>query len=301
MTFDQDRTVAVCPLIFDGREEFACPGPALAGDLSSRARLDVLEAVLGHVDDLAAANAARRVAFRGTPLAPRVSMYNELLRFGFLDVSLPTQVIKLADEATMWRGIRHGHQADIRKGQRVLKVRVVTADNYSPDLFETYVTLHRKAAGRVTRPRRTFDLMAEWISAGAAALFVAEYDGRPAGTDYVNLYKDGAYYSSAANDPNLPKLPIGHVLQWEILKWLAARGIKRYEVGIQSFTPSLHQEVTQKEADISRFKRGFGGETVVMPVAEKFYDPTYFAKVQTNRVELYAKHLREQGRSVPKT
>lgn len=295
--------LGICPLIVeefgDDEREFSfgggpCPGPALRSGLSARQREQVLDHVLAHLDDLAASERARRVTFRRTPLA-RSSVdggctVDTLLTRGFLDVSLATRVVDLSgrDEASLWRDIRHGHRYDIRRGERSLSVRVVDRSGFHPAMFRSYVELHRRAAGRVTRSARTFDLMAEWIQQDLGALFLSLDGDRVIGSAYVILYKDGAFYASAANEPEWEGIPSGHLLQWSILRWLLSRGVRRYELGLQVEAPMLHLDVTPKDTAISHFKRGFGGLTVPLVVLERFYSPAFFRREQATRADRYA-------------
>ena len=300
---DGGRVLGICPLIVeefgDDEREFSfgggpCPGPALQAGLSSRHREQVLDRLLSHLDGLAASERVRRATLRRTPLANSFASsgctVDALLTRGFLDVSLATRVVDLSgrDEASLWRDIRHGHRYDIRRGERSLSVRIVDRSGFHPAMFRSYVDLHRRAAGRVTRSVRTFDLMAEWIQKDLGALFLSLDGDRVIGSAYVILYKDGAFYASAANEPAWEGIPSGHLLQWSILRWLRSRGVRRYELGLQVGAPQLHLHVTPKDTAISLFKRGFGGLTVPLVVVERFYSPAFFRREQAARAHRYA-------------
>jgi len=45
---------------------------------------------------------------------------------------------------------------------------------------------------------------------------------------------------------------------------------------------------TEKEIDIARFKRGFGGFTVPLFRAEKYYDKKYFLKTYQDRINKFS-------------
>jgi hypothetical protein len=271
-----------------------CPAPALADGLDPKATDEILEVIVSHVVDVARRAGARRVTFRRTPLARRATVVESepLLRHGFIDVSLASHVIDLAGrtEQDLWREVRHGHRYDIRRGQRDLSVSVCHGDAFDAATFERYVDLHRRAAGRVTRPRKTFDLMARWIRDGAAALFMASRANETVGSALVLLHGDGAFYASAANDPGSRDVPAGHVLQWSIIRWLRERGVRRYDLGLRSFDLP-HALASEKERAISLFKRGFGGRTVPLVVVERYLDADFYRREMAARAERYASVL----------
>lgn len=298
---DGDRVLAICPVAsedVDGGRELLygggpCPAPALAERLTTRERGGVLDLIVARVDAIAAAEAARRWIVKRTPLSRSAVAIgiDPLTHRGFIDVSLSTRVVELRGrgEAALWRDVRHGHRYDIRRGEKALDVVVVDREHFQPAIFEGYVDLHRRAAGRVTRPRRTFDLMAEWITEDRAALFVASDAGRMVSAAYVIVHSGSAFYASAANDPEWTGIPGGHLLQWRILRWLLQRGTLRYELGLQTDAVLLHAGTTDKERAIARFKRGFGGLTVPLVLLERYYSEPLFRQEMDRRVERYAR------------
>jgi len=63
---------------------------------------------------------------------------------------------------------------------------------------------------------------------------------------------------------------------------------KFYELGWQYYSPTLSNFPTEKEIDIARFKRGFGGFTVPLFRAEKYYDKKYFLKTYQDRINKFS-------------
>jgi hypothetical protein len=300
---DAGRPVALVPLMVEkldgeGGQRFsfggdACWSPVLvAGTEPSRARVALREA-LQHVDDLAADHDVDSVALRLSPLGNGFDDHlSEFLvataRAGYADVSLCSQVIDLDDRPEGLRvAMSKGHRADITRGRRTLETAVVTGADAAAD-FSAYRAMHALAAGRVTRPPATFDLMETWLATGGAALARATKDGEPVGFSYLLLHGAGAYYASAANHPDHGQDPIGHVLHAAAIGWLRERGIRRYEVGLQQFGPLPHDAPSAKDLGISRFKRGFGGRTVPLPVREKWYSADAYLRTVTARNGRYA-------------
>ncbi len=302
---------AICPLILetynrDGNSvrEFsfggdAVPAPALTGNLSEKTRKRVLQRIFAHIDELARQFDVARASFRMSPLAesfwdattPRPS---PLLKLGFSDISLTTQVIELSSaEQHLLQGIRKGHRADITRAAKLLQATVLDKDSVTPEAFERYRMLHHKAAGRVTRPLSTFQMMHAWIRDGLAILSVASLNNKDVGFALVSLYKGGAYYSSSCEDPEHTDLPIGHILQWRAVQWLKQHSIRRYEIGLQFYSSQPHAIVSEKESKISFFKRGFGGLPVPFWRGEKFYDQQYCLTTLRARAEKFSATIGE--------
>lgn len=307
---------AVCPLVLETSQgpagevrQFSyggdtVPAPAFAATLSVKIRKATRRALFHQIDQLAIANRVQRVSFRAAPLAPCFwrsdhPLPNPLLREGFSDVSLLTQVVDLAKpKEQLFREIRNDHRNDIKRAEKVLSVSIFDNSNITSDQFERYRLLHHKAAGRTTRPRSTFEMMHRWIQEGLAALSCASLNGKDVGFALISVYKDGAYYSSSCNDPEFNDLPIGHLLQWRTMNWLKARGIRYYETGLQQYASQPHALASRKDWNISNFKRGFGGVTVPYFRAEKFYDEDFCRHVLEERAASYSRTLSNSGLSL---
>jgi len=306
----ENRVLAVCPLILEtivetkvipGHRvrEFAYgggpgPAPALANGLSERVRKAVLGAIRDELDARAHRLGVGRASFRASP--PALASWragppppHPLMRLGFLDISLATQLIDLSrSEGDLLDRMRKGHRCDVKRSQQLLQTEAYDATNITPEIFDRYRRLHHRAAGRVTRSPATFEMMERWIKNGVAVLFVTRRDGGTVGCALVSIYKDGAYYSSGCEDPDCGNLPVGHALQWAAMRWMKTHGIVRYEIGIQPYGMQPHSLFSEKELNISLFKRGFGGTTVTLWVGEKFYSCDYYRAVTRERIEKFA-------------
>jgi len=119
-----------------------------------------------------------------------------------------------------------------------------------------------------------------------AILGGASYQGKHVAFDLINIYKDGAFYSSASDDPDAETdVPTSHVMQWRVINWLKENGFRIYEIGLQQFGAQLYDSPSEKDKAISFFKRGFGGLTVPVFSGEKFYSREFLSKVLSNRTE----------------
>jgi hypothetical protein len=307
------QIAAICPLVLetycepDGEvRQFsyggdAVPAPAFAEGLSADARKAARKAIFQQIDELAASHGVHRVSIRGAPLAPHFwrsdrPLANPLLLEGYSDISSLTQVIDLAvPYDRLWRELRNDHRRNIKRAEKILSILIFDASNITSDQFERYRLLHRKAAGRTTRPRSTFDMMYRWIREGLALLSCATLDGRDVGFTLTCTYKDGAYYGSGCNDPEFNDLPIGHLLHWRTMNWLRDHHIRYYETGLQQYASQPHSIISRKDWNIAYFKRGFGGFTVPYWRVEKFYDEDFCRRVLEERAALYARTVSNSG------
>jgi hypothetical protein len=304
VVIENKQILAACPLIIEHREshgvpvkEFtyngeACPLPALQTGLSEKKRKKVLDFVFTAVDGLAESLSISRAAFRYNILSASyykapATRFNGLLRYGYLETNLYTQSISLeTDSGDLFKEMRSGHRQSVNKAVDSMSFAVYDEQNISLPVFTTYQKLHEKAAGKKTRSQDTFNLMCRLIEQGNAKLCRAEIEGNTVGFALVFVYKGGALYASACNDPDHRRLPIGHGIQWNVIRDLQACGVERYDVGLQVW-PQFHYIPSEKEGEISSFKRGFGGETLPVFSGEKFYDEDYMRILYAGRLQRY--------------
>jgi hypothetical protein len=234
--------------------------PAVRADLDPSARAAVLDTCLAQLELIAERSAHGRLLLQLSPLVPHfpdraLEFGAATTRRGYRDASLTTRVIDLArSELDLMRDMSKGHRAAVRRG-RDISTRVL-ADDPS---FDAYRDLHRRAAGRTTRPSATFELMRDWMGLGHAVVVQAEIANEIVGATLLLLWGDGAYYASSATAPERNRDVIGHAMTWTAMKWLKQQGVRRYELGIQHRGVLPHDSSTPKEQNISLYKRGFGG------------------------------------------
>ncbi len=257
LVFRNGAPLAICPLALETTPNgettiqiFSLGGDSLPAPLIDQALFPsdkdkVTRAVFEQIDRLAAEHNAAKVSFRCailTPryLAPSVAPANEMLKFGYLDSSLQSQIIDLRHPAEqIWSGFRKSYHSLIKRVQENFQFRLLDSTTITPELFELYQKLHHKAAGRITRPLITFEMMHDWIKSGRALLAQVTQADHVVGCALINIYKNKAYYSSACNEPEVENTwAISHFIQWKIFQELQARGITHYELGWQVFWSS---------------------------------------------------------------
>jgi hypothetical protein len=290
--------VAICPVILEDRGGYrrftylgeCVPFPAFRKGVSESIRANALETYAGWLEQTAA---ARDVAYTRVivPTLAECSTrcdplpWNPLLRHGYLDISAASQVVSLDDEGeVLWRNVRKGHRSDVKRASEQCDAVVWDADTITDAKFDQYRALHAIDAGRATRAPATFDMMLAWIRRGHGILVEAHRGGSPVAFAVVILFRSGAYYASSCKDPTLT-VPAMHLVQWTTITWLKAHGFRRYDLGLQYFGPAWSHVPSGKEISIASFKRGFGGTTRRVDVAERFYAPAVLQRVGGDRLQ----------------
>jgi hypothetical protein len=301
---DNGELVAILPLVKEalhgkpGFTEFGFAGwnvpfPALANGLGERHRDKVIKAVFAELEQLAIHHNISYSAFEIHPvhtLLDRASFScNPLPFLGYSSTDIATHIVQLDhDKEALLRNMRKGHRSDITAGlSGGLTAEVFGAETFSDAVFDSYRRIHFNAAGRITRSDATWDLMKQWIRDRLAVLtIVQDKAGKPLAAAFSLVYKDIAYYGSACIEPaHINDRGVMHVLIWETMKHLKARGIRWYETGWQH-TPTLSQEVpSAKEINIALFKRGFGGMNVPYCRGERFYSAEFMKETFKERLE----------------
>lgn len=303
---ENNRIIAICPLILEtiaGHHEFSCgsgfgPTPACANDLSKRNKEKILKFIFSQIDSLAKENQVKRIRMKFSVLDKssiegKNFQFNYLMKYGFLDATINTQIINLVKPIKELKSeVRHGHDADINRADKILTAHIFDKKNISEEIFNCYVELHHLAAGRTTRPKLTFDIMFNLIKSGNAFLAGVKKDDLFIGFSYFFVYKGNVYYGSSCNHPGHRDLPIAHYLQWRAIEYMNKEGYSIYEIGWQSFSQTLSDFPSEKEINIAKFKRGFGGETAPLFRGEKYYDKNYFLSVYEERIKKYADNLK---------
>lgn len=162
------------------------------------------------------------------------------------------------DEATLWRNCRRSYHGLIHRAERTYILTVET----TPEAVAIAHAIHSAASRRETRAQTTWDLMAQWATAGNLVVGRARVPTTGSrGMAMAIVYKDAAYYASSAQ---LEKT-CSHALIWTLAKALKQHGVTSFEIGWAE-RPSD----TLKEKNIAFFKQGFGGtrQTII---------PTYLA------------------------
>jgi hypothetical protein len=241
---------------------------------------DGYKRAFSHIDELAKENNISKIKMAIDPLV--LEPYNFLHSYGFLDVSLlDFQTVITKEAVENFKGFRHGHQSDAKKivANKDFTVTVYGKENASEVAHEAYRALHKKDAGRETRPKNTFDLQFEKMKAGEAILVLIVKDEKTVGAAYFDYDNGKAVYSSSATDPDCTGYALSHLLIYSGMKALLERGVTKLSMDRPaSPSPQFDYYPGGKEAQIALFKRGFPGSFVPLYRGIKYFDKTAFEK-----------------------
>jgi len=247
--------------------------------------------------------------FIGNDIVPLIQVDDELVSPGFEDKKEIIQAIKqIALENGIKRISTNGHVRGYldcskytcildldnikpTKGHRSAIAKAEKRLNCTPS-FNTnkFRNDYYRIAGKKTRPEITFDLMYKWIELGMGTLLEARLWRETVGFAYILHWKDRAYYFASCVEPEHRDCNVTHYMLWRAFEILRDKGIKYIELGEQVYD-TLHCQPTDKEKNISKFKKGFGGQIVLAPASEFYFDREYFEQVYSERIKKYKERL----------
>lgn len=304
------RPLVICPLFLEEREgarllsyrgEYlhALRAPLVTTSLSAKKRESVRNEAFEEIDRVAERTGAAKVTFLIDPLCEdsRMEGYNYLLRYGFLDASMTTVLIGLEQGAEPLRSsLRSSYKSLINQANREFSIEVFDSESIDASIFDAYVQLHTKAAGRVTRPERTFEIQFEMIRGDEGSLV-----GVRQGEDWVGFVQflhspTAAYYASGAQDPECDANTLGPGMQWAAMTYYGDRRLPRMELDNQYFGPQFFEIPSGKDIGISFFKRGFAGELTPLFRGTKYYDrATMEREIVDNAHRLVGAYFEQAG------
>ncbi len=281
------KPVAIVPLIIERKQKYKMfsavlsfntfYGPCISKALGSKFRKKIRSIAFHKIDDLAKKYGASKALISIDPFEYYVeeSYYNYLLFYGYMDASISTVLVDLKQSIEKLRAGRRKHyKALINKAYATYKFIVVNKDNPDYKIHEHYRLLHAKASGRITRHKRTFDLQYESLLKGDATLIGVQYNKDILQLDYFDHNNGYVFYSSSADDPDFNESDVvtSHALIWYSIEYFKSKGFKYYELGRQYFYPQFFNNPSEKDINISFFKRGFGGVIIPLFRGIKYYD-----------------------------
>jgi len=123
-------------------------------------------------------------------------------------------------------------------------------------------------------------------STGASSILLASYEGKPLAAMMVFARgKRAWYFYGASNNEERNRMPT-YLLQWEAMRWAAARGCIAYDLWGVPDAPleELEANFTKRHDGlwgVYRFKRGFGGQLLRSAGAwDRVYSPLMYRVYQ---------------------
>ncbi|HEY4521850.1 MAG TPA: hypothetical protein VJH05_01780 [Candidatus Paceibacterota bacterium] len=229
------------------------------------------------IDELAREHNILALKFLVDP--PLSRGYNHLQQYDFLDTSVLDYRIDLVDD--FLNECRKGHRSDIKTilNDKKIVMRCYDSKNPSLEAHEGYRYIHKKQAGKETRPKETFDLQYERLKNGGSVLAELEYEGKKIAYAYFDYEGKWAYYSSSAGDPDFKEIRTSHALVFAAAEFLKNKGVKHIIVEQPAGMSAQYDSYpSEKELNIARFKRGFSGDFVMDFRGIKYYSKEAFQK-----------------------
>lgn len=162
------------------------------------------------------------------------------------------------------------HRKNINKTSKIknLKFEVLNKKKSRNSIIEKFTEFkkyHRISAGRVTRPKKTWDIMLKKIYENEADLFYLNFDKKRISYLYCARYQDFAWGWSQVNLKKYEHISPRHFLEWNAMKYYKKNKLNFYEIGERyyaqnDFIPS------DKEISISEFKEKFGSNKYPKPI-----------------------------------
>lgn len=172
------------------------------------------------------------------------------------------QIICLAADTAMLAEMRKIFRQNINWGKRNLTCNILDATTITPqDIFD-FEAFHIAVAGHRTRSHESWLAQLALILAGESFLIASYYEGRLVGMSLFAAAGRFAYYSVGVYDRSLFNYPLSHYPIWLGIQHARNLGCQELSMG-ESYYPgvsdSLGRLPSEKECNISHFKRGFGG------------------------------------------
>jgi hypothetical protein len=212
-----------------------------------------IEAAFAQINQTALAEGAQEIRLREA-VSPTLSPIGEMA----LDYDATTSValtgmVDLTAGPVVWkRALRKRFHQFVNWGRKNLTIDYVNKEAPSLEKFDAYREFHARIAGRVTRPKESWDLQFAEVSRGRGELILGQLEGSlVAGSLFIDgtevtLYMNGVY------DRSLDK-PLSHYMMWHGIERAHGRGLKRFQLG----DIHLPDAADDKRHSIGYFKRGF--------------------------------------------
>jgi hypothetical protein len=159
----------------------------------------------------------------------------------------------------LFYGFSKGHQRTITKSIRSGQYTVILdKDSSTKDIengFSRYRNAHAAAAGRVTRPNESFQLMLDYIHNGVGVLFIGKKENRDLSFLYCDFVGEFSRQWSKVNSTDLlPGEFPSHQVEFEAMTYFGRAGVKFYKLGV---IDSINVGSNNKLDSINDYKQRF--------------------------------------------
>lgn len=248
-----------------------CMAPIMSSNIKYSNQEKLIKSILEDIESIAKCHDCIGIKLKMDPLSNPCfdnffMNYNYLLEYGYADATIGSRVIDLRKEnECLLSEFRNNHKRAVKKAKEIISIEIYNASTITSELFEKYKEIYLDAAGRETASYKNCHHFFQWIVNGKGILVFAKNKQEYLSTAVFTIFKNQGYYASGAElRERSVKIPLGHYLHYEVMIWMKYNNIEFYETGWQQYYDSNFGTVSEKEKNISLFKKGFGGYTVPM-------------------------------------
>ncbi len=177
---------------------------------------------------------------------------------------LYTQVLDLSkSKVDLKKQIRKSYKSLINWGRKHFQTQIIDGRSVTDAHIEEFRQLHIAAAGQETRSRQTWKMQQEQILANEAFLVSGYHDDQLISAALFIYNKLNCFYGVSASNREMFDKPLSHHILWTAILHAQSLRCRNFEMGEQMYPGKHSPAPTQKELGISKFKRGFGGDTLM--------------------------------------
>jgi lipid II:glycine glycyltransferase (peptidoglycan interpeptide bridge formation enzyme) len=175
-----------------------------------------------------------------------------------VQISRATIIVDLRpDEDALIASFKPKCRYNIRLAERRgVTVAPVALDDASVDTMYSLMTSTRDRAGFTLRSKEYFSQY--WhlhAAAGQGQLFFASLDGAVLAGVFATYIARKAWYKDGGSTKEHAAVMAPHLLQWEVMRWLRARGVEAYD--LVAVPPAAELNPAHPLYGLYRFKSGF--------------------------------------------
>lgn len=194
-----------------------------------------------------------------------------------------------ADEETLWRGMKSRSRGAVRKAE-ASGVEVRPAED--PGIVALFYAMLVRTFGRhgsvPPHPRGLYQsLWAHLVPAGMLRTLVAWHEGKAVSIGLFVHDDREVHFLSGASDPEALGIGAANAVQWELIRWAAAKGLATYDLGgrgvsgIDKFKESFGPRV----ASYTRFERSTFSARVARRILEWSYRSSWRRRLSPGRAK----------------
>jgi len=311
IVYYNDALVAVVPLLICELERikgipvkeivysgWANPYPAISTGITEQEAEGLTSFIFDHISSIAkevgVARAVFSIFYQQIDLYQRCLKRNILLNQpGYLNISEHAQVVDLSEDINkIESSFRKRFMRYIRANQEKIDIEIITDKNISQLHCDECLDLSGKDSSQEW-PAEKMPYLYSAVVAGQGILVHCRLKESqlPVGYLFVVVYKGYAFDFAVAVNDEYKDLRISHAMKLAAIRFLKAKEVKSYELGIATFGSTMHRISTEKRRAITYFKNGFANNIMSMFIAEKYYDREYLLAMARQRIELLEKDL----------